>query len=281
MGGRAFALRTCSIDVDRVAGVIAEVAQELILPRWRRLGSDDIIEKSGPADMVTIADREAEAALSIRLPALLPGSAVVGEEGVHADRRRLGLLAGEAPVWVVDPVDGTAAFVAGEPEFTVMVALVIAGETVAGWIHAPADGETYLGARGEGVRRRTPSGEAALPSLAERPPPKAMTGIVGRSALGPERQAALLAREPRLAGFRPAVYAGREYPRLFERAADFAFFARSEPWDHLPGLALARILGFEGMKGDGTAYRPGDNSGGLIVAPRDGLEALRQILIQA
>ena len=231
--------------------------------------------------MVTIADREAEAALSERLPGLVAGSDVVGEEGVHADRSRMRLLRGDAPVWVVDPVDGTAAFVAGESDFTVMVALVVAGETVAGWIHAPALGETWLGGVGEGVVRRPTAGDERIATLAERPPPAALTGIVGRSAIDPARQAQLVGREPRIAGFRPALYAGREYPRLFERSADFAFFQRSEPWDHLPGLALARTLGFEAMKRDGSPYRPGDNAGGLLVAPRDNLAPIRQILFAA
>src|SRR3546814_4788643 len=58
-------------------------------------------------DLVTIADEAAERALAARLPALVPGSVLVGEEGVERDAGLLGLLQGDAPVWIVDPIDGT------------------------------------------------------------------------------------------------------------------------------------------------------------------------------
>ena len=66
---------------------------------------------------------------------MLPGSLVVGEEGVAADPGVLEALSGDAPVWIIDPIDGTANFADGKPIFAVMVALVRRGETVA-WCRA-------------------------------------------------------------------------------------------------------------------------------------------------
>ena len=75
-----------TVDLDRVARVLAEVADQEILPRWRNLASGDVREKTGPNDLVTVADEAAEKALAARLQDLLPGSVLVGEEAVEADR---------------------------------------------------------------------------------------------------------------------------------------------------------------------------------------------------
>ncbi len=110
-------------DPEKVAEHIRETAQAEILPRFRLLRREDIREK-GPGDFVTLADLEAERQLTLRLGALLPGSVVLGEEAAAQDRGRFALLAGEAPVWVIDPVDGTANFARGQPGFAVIVALI-------------------------------------------------------------------------------------------------------------------------------------------------------------
>ena len=112
------------------AAVRDTVAAE-ILPRWRRLAQHDIAEKTGPGDLVTVADKEAERRLTEVLTALLPGSVVVGEEAVHADPGVLGRIGGAEPVWIVDPVDGTANFVAGKEEFATLVALADGPELIA------------------------------------------------------------------------------------------------------------------------------------------------------
>src|SRR5260221_247987 len=101
-------------DPEKVAEHIRETAQAEILPRFRLLRREDIREK-GPGDFVTLADLEAERQLTQRLGGLLPGSVVLGEEAASQDRGRFALLAGEAPVWVIDPVDGTANFARGQP----------------------------------------------------------------------------------------------------------------------------------------------------------------------
>ena len=72
-----------------------------------------------------------------RACALLPGSAVVGEEAVAADPAMLDRLRDGGAVWLVDPVDGTANFAAGRGPFAVMVALLRERRTAAGWILDP------------------------------------------------------------------------------------------------------------------------------------------------
>src|SRR4029079_12529606 len=103
---------------------IRKAAAQEIVPRWRRLAEHEVDQKAGPHDLVTAADRRAELYLTEALAALLPGSVVVGEEAVHANPASYEAIKGEAPVWIVDPVDGTRYFVHGDPGFGTLVTLV-------------------------------------------------------------------------------------------------------------------------------------------------------------
>lgn len=59
----------------------------------------------------------------------------------------------ENACWVVDLIDGTGNFVAGRPEYAVMVALLRDGEPAAGWILVPETGRRYFAERGSGAFR--------------------------------------------------------------------------------------------------------------------------------
>lgn len=254
--------------LDAVTTILDRVAEAEVMPRWRNLSATEVAEKAGPDDLVTIADKAAEQALAGALEALLPGSRVVGEEAVAADpalRRQFGE---PGPLWVIDPIDGTSAFAAGEPDFTIMVALIDGGQPVAGWILAPVNGDLILGGAAPGVWQRRP-GRAAEPMA--RPPVPAhianMVGLLGRRNITPERAAGLRAREHRFKALDGVVYAGIDYARLARGTAQFVVYNKTEPWDHLPGLAILSGLGFHYARHDGSPYRPGDNTGGLLVAP--------------
>ncbi|MEU0222679.1 inositol monophosphatase family protein, partial [Streptomyces sp. NPDC006265] len=121
-----------------VEEAIRKAAATEIMPRWRRLAAHEVDQKSGPHDLVTDADRKAELYLTEALAALLPGSVVVGEEAVHANPASYGAIRGDAPVWIVDPVDGTRQFVRGEAGFCTLVALAHRGTPLASWTYAPA-----------------------------------------------------------------------------------------------------------------------------------------------
>src|SRR5262249_34533734 len=114
------------------------------------LGAGDMREKS-PGEIVTVADRAAEAALAAGLTRIVPGSVVVGEESVSADSARLDALAGDAPVWVVDPLDGPEAYAAGNPPLTTLIARAHRGRLLASWTHAPALGRTATAVAGGGA----------------------------------------------------------------------------------------------------------------------------------
>jgi myo-inositol-1(or 4)-monophosphatase len=95
---------------------------------------------------VTEADLAADALLKQRLRSAFPDAGWLSEETAD-DSDRLTRRA----LIVVDPIDGTRAFVSGDPRWAVSAALVIDGRPVAGVVHAPALDETYAAARGAGA----------------------------------------------------------------------------------------------------------------------------------
>jgi myo-inositol-1(or 4)-monophosphatase len=95
---------------------------------------------------VTEADLAADFLLKRRLREALPEAGWLSEETVDDFERleRRSLI-------VVDPIDGTRAFVIGDPHWAVSAALVVEGRPIAGVVHAPALDETYAAARGAGA----------------------------------------------------------------------------------------------------------------------------------
>ena len=117
---------------------LADAAGAAIRPHFRTgLAS----ERKGDATPVTEADRAAEQAMRRILKAEAPRDTVIGEE--------MGASPGSSGrSWVLDPIDGTAAFLAGRPIFGTLIALVIEGWPVLGIIDQPILGERWLGAAG-------------------------------------------------------------------------------------------------------------------------------------
>lgn len=117
---------------------LADAAGEAIRP-WFRNGVDH--ERKPDATPVTQADREAEAAVRRLLKAEAPQDGVIGEEfGTdegRSDRH-----------WVIDPIDGTTAFLAGRPIFGTLIALVEGGFPLLGVIDQPILRERWLGVTG-------------------------------------------------------------------------------------------------------------------------------------
>lgn len=248
---------------EQVGELIREVAQTIVLPRWRHLAADEIQQK-GPGDLVTVADQLSEQALTDGLLALLPGSVVVGEEAVAADPSVLGRLGRSGAIWVVDPVDGTNNFAAGKTPFAVMVALVVDGATVCAWIlDVVADVMTVAQAGGGAFR----SG-VRLKARDDAPTAGELTGMVSGNHLPAELRAQLAGSVGRLGKVTAGHHcAGFEYPLLATDGQQFAVFWKLMPWDHLPGALIVREAGGVVRHLDGSDYTPVSSGQGLLVAP--------------
>ncbi len=249
--------------IARVAELLRHTAREAILPRFRTLAEGEAEEKS-PGEIVTIADREAEAILTQGLSALRPGALVLGEEASAADPNLLPAFhAGDAPTWLVDPLDGTANFAAGKEPFAVMVALVEGRETVAAWMLDPVADRLAVAVRGggaflDGARIRTPQGPADAGAL---------RGAVLTRFLPPPLKAQIEARSGRLAAILPGWRcSGRDYPDIAIGEQDFALFWRGLPWDHAPGALFLEEAGGRTARLDGAPYHPREDLPGLLAA---------------
>jgi fructose-1,6-bisphosphatase/inositol monophosphatase family enzyme len=255
---------SAGIDIDRVAALIAEIAAEEIMPRHAKLAAGDIREK-GPGDLVTVADEAVERRLTPILCDLLPGSCVLGEEAAAEDPALLNRLDGGAPVWVIDPVDGTSNFASAEGDFGVMVALVKNDQVVAGWIHDPRDGrmataEAGGGAWINGKRQRvgaSPADPAKLSGVL-------LAGFFGDRELGRQVQD----RRGRVQTLKSRRCAASEYLRLASNAMHFAMFTKLMPWDHCPGVLIHAEAGGYNSYVEGGRYRPSLTKGSaLLLAP--------------
>lgn len=120
-----------------------ELAQEAGALTLEYFGQDLKIETKGDATPVTIADQRTEALMRERIEAAWPDHGILGEE--HGQVRPEARWR-----WILDPIDGTRAFIHGVPLYTVLIALEMNGEAVLGVIHNPATRETVAAATGYG-----------------------------------------------------------------------------------------------------------------------------------
>ena len=108
-----------------------------------------VATKSSPTDVVTEADRTAEAMITARILAERPADRILGEEGGLSESAGAG---GESNVrWIVDPLDGTVNYLYGLPDFAVSIAAEVGGVIVAGVVHAPQRGEVFTAIAGQGA----------------------------------------------------------------------------------------------------------------------------------
>jgi len=121
---------------------LADASGPVILDYFR---TDFAVERKDDSSPVTRADRETEEVLRQMLAAEVPEHGILGEE--HGGER----LDAEY-VWVLDPIDGTRAFINGIPLFGTLIALTRNGAPVLGVIDHPALGERWLGVAGAPTR---------------------------------------------------------------------------------------------------------------------------------
>lgn len=227
---------------ELVSETIVDVCARIILPRFGALADGEVIHKK-PGDLVTVADREAEVALTEVFARATPGALVVGEEACF---ERPGLVDGlpdAEHAWVIDPVDGTRNFAAASVDFGVMVAELRRGVTVRSWIWQPLHDRLYVAELGGGA---TVNG-TPLPRLGTpvRPWPVAV-------AVWPKRSV-------QVGGIDPCPTRGAcavDYPLVAEGDLAGLAYRTMHPWDHLPGALLVAEVGGSVLR-DGHPYAAG------------------------
>ncbi|MGY1579493.1 inositol monophosphatase family protein [Streptomyces sp. MN13] len=254
-----------------VEDAVRKAATAEIMPRFRRLAAHEVDEKSGPHDLVTDADRKAELYLTEALGALLPGSVVVGEEAVHANPATYGAIQGDAPVWIIDPVDGTRQFVHGDDGFCTLVALARHGELLASWTYAPARDQLATAVRGQGAFL---NGER----LYAGPPEPGRDLRVATSHpdyTTDDQKRALLGLRTEGVAPRACGSAGLEYLAVARGESDGTAFSWEAAWDHAAGLLLVEEAGGVHLTLTGEPFRITGGNSLPFTAARDAATARR------
>lgn len=135
----------CGMQVEVVlefAVATAHAAGEVLLDKFE--GALQVSTKSADGDLVTDADRAAEAVILNRIRAAFPDHGILAEES-----GRVGAATGLQ--WIVDPLDGTTNFAHRLPHFCVSIALVDGEGPLVGVVHDPIRGETFSASRGGGA----------------------------------------------------------------------------------------------------------------------------------
>jgi 3'(2'), 5'-bisphosphate nucleotidase len=230
-------------DVGPALADICEEAARLILPLWK---SGLTVHTKSDESPVTEADRQGETLILARLAARFPGVHVISEE----DASEFGTPdAVGRQFFLVDPVDGTKAFVRGDPNFTVNIALIEDGLPVAGAVNAPATGETWFTQNGQAMKRV--QGGATRPVRARDWPQGAAVALVSHT-MKPETIQALAEKygfdEPQ------PMDSSIKFCRIAEGAADI--YPRHGPtmeWDIAAGHAVLVAAGGKVDAEDGSA----------------------------
>jgi len=137
-------MKSTPVDAATIgfANKLADAAGAVIRPYFRK--RIDIVDKSGPRaifDPVTQADRDAETAIRNLIKAEFPDDAILGEEHGHES-------GSSGRTWVLDPIDGTRAFITGRHTWGTLIALCEGDRPVLGIIDQPILGERFVGHAG-------------------------------------------------------------------------------------------------------------------------------------
>ena len=223
-----------SDDIVQTAHALADAAREAILPFFRAEGllSDN---KAGTGfDPVTEADRAAERAMRDILAERRPEDSILGEE--YGERRGTSGL-----TWVLDPIDGTRAFLSGTPTWGVLIAVSDEGGPIYGLIDQPYTGERFEGGFGQ-AGMQGPHGARALGTLPGRALSEAILFTtfpeVGSAAERAGFEA--VASEVKLTRFGMDCYA---YALLAAGQIDLVIEAGLQPYDVQAPIAVIEAAG--------------------------------------
>lgn len=270
-----------SQEINWLADLLSATADSEILPRFRRLDSGDIRQKSSAADLVTEADIQSEKVITAALCERFPQAMIVGEEACSDNPALLDGLSTADLAFTIDPVDGTFNFASGVPLFGVMLSVNIKGETVAGIIYDPMGRDWLIGVKGAGSYIRRMDGSEHKIHVATAPALEQMTGCVSWQYLPEPERSIVAGNQAKFLSHLGYRCAAHEYRVIATGSAHFAVYNKLMPWDHLPGNLIQQEAGGYTARLDGSAYKPGHLDGGLIIAPdKDSWQAIKQALWQ-
>jgi fructose-1,6-bisphosphatase/inositol monophosphatase family enzyme len=254
-------------DLHEVGAALALAARTEIMPRFRKLTSTQIRQKTSALDLVTDADEAAEAVIGKALAAAFPGALIVGEEATHRDPSLPQAVGSAELAFLVDPIDGTKNFACDLPLFGVMAAATIRGEIVGGVIYDPVCRDWAYAVRGGGAWIEHEDGSRIALRVAEPGPVSSMEAVVAIGFLPEPLRGTVIANLTKLAASINLRCAAHEYRMAAAGYCHVLLYNRLMPWDHAAGWLLHREAGGYSAHFDGTPYQVSHLTGGLICTP--------------
>lgn len=280
------------IDFEKVGTHIAAVGCEIILPAWKNGHSLSVRKKkiaeanensclADYAGIVTDADGQAEKALCAGLMQMLPSSVCLGEEAYAQNPSLSNLFRGDAPIWIIDPIDGTLPFSKGQEAFGTIVSLVYKMEIIGGWIYHPVTGNLLTAQTGGGAYLN-----GCKLRVLERKSLEQMVGVLGmdligkRDFLSAQNGAPSFDAQNYICCCSPLVLLTdmELFPSIGGKQQHFRVSrTHLTPWDDAAGVLAIREAGGEAMNWRGDKYRPDMFHTGIVAAPSlDACDELRQ-----
>ncbi len=228
---------------------IADIAGEILRRYWR---TPFISEQKEDLSPVTYADREAEEAMRSVLAENFPDHGIWGEE--HGRSNEL-----SDHQWIIDPIDGTRAFIAGYPIFTTLIALMKQDKSVLGIIDQPVNKERWQGIAGE----QTTCNEKPVYARDIRVLSQANMASTTMFHFTPKESAAFGNLKQACANFQPGgdAYA---YAMLASGNLDVVVDAHMKPYDYCALIPI--IEGAGGIISDWTGKPLTTRSDGSVLA---------------
>ena len=256
-----------SAQRDLLLAAVREAARQRIMPRFRALQPSDISTKSGPADLVTLADTEAEAQISAAVRAAWPEAVALGEESVAADPSLRAAMGSADLCVVIDPVDGTWNFAKGLAVFGVLVAVLRHGVPVWGLLYDPVMDDWIEAAPEAPATFVTASGTSRPLSTSSEARDERLTGYLPLGLFGRDDRTRIVAEFPdfmRITGLRCALH---EYRMVAQGHAEFCLSGPvPHPWDHAAGVLAVEAAGGVARFLDGSRYDANRLKGVLLSA---------------
>jgi myo-inositol-1(or 4)-monophosphatase len=221
------------IDVNALRECVIEAAEDEILPRFTQIES----QKKADGSLVTEADLTTQQRLTEQLARLHPEIPLLGEEMSVEEQARV-MTNSNTGFWCLDPLDGTANYVAGMPCFATSLAYIRQGQVHIGIIYDPLRKECFHAVRGEGAWLNKQRLQLACPADEL----KACVAMVDFKRLSP-RLASQLATTPPYRSQRSIGSVALDWCWLAAGRLQLYLHGGAKLWDYAAGSLIYREAG--------------------------------------
>ena len=258
------------IDNYVIKDILYQVSKEFILPKFKRLNSEDIMSKN-KGDLVTSVDVKVENKLKDILLSLLPNSLFVGEESFFHNPAIIDNYKKKNFCWTVDPIDGTNNFIKGSDRFAVMIALTFSDKILQSWIYKPLTEELSYAKLQEGAF----IDDLKILNTKELDISSSIGSISSKywSENYDQKIASIANQFKNIDSYRCI---GCEYVDIAKGIRNFTILSKLSSWDHIPGILLIKESGGHIKHFDESLYDHTKESNNLVVT--NSFKLLNEIL---